>query len=92
MTEIAETSPDVADDAGNDSFLRDGIRIFCRNRMAMAGLIMVGCLVFVAASLASFFILDRLVTPESLAPICGTGPEACLSRSLGQLAPGRCHS
>ncbi|MBD9449615.1 ABC transporter permease [Rhizobium sp. RHZ01] len=48
MTEIAETSPDVADDAGNDSFLRDGIRIFCRNRMAMAGLIMVGCLVFVA--------------------------------------------
>ncbi|MEK1872636.1 MULTISPECIES: ABC transporter permease [Rhizobium] len=48
MTEIAETIPDVADDAGNDSFLRDGIRIFCRNRMAMAGLIMVGCLVFVA--------------------------------------------
>ncbi|WP_025662492.1 ABC transporter permease [Rhizobium sp. IBUN] len=48
MTEIAEISPDVADDAGNDSFLRDGIRIFCRNRMAMAGLIMVGCLVFVA--------------------------------------------
>ncbi|MBD9455750.1 ABC transporter permease [Rhizobium sp. RHZ02] len=48
MTEVAETIPDVADDAGNDSFLRDGIRIFCRNRMAMAGLIMVGCLVFVA--------------------------------------------
>jgi peptide/nickel transport system permease protein/oligopeptide transport system permease protein len=48
MTEITETIPDVADDAGNDSFLRDGIRIFCRNRMAMAGLIMVGCLVFVA--------------------------------------------
>lgn len=48
MTEIAETIPDVEDDAGNDSFLRDGIRIFCRNRMAMAGLIMVGCLVFVA--------------------------------------------
>ena len=48
MTEIAETIPDIADDAGNDSFLRDGIRIFCRNRMAMAGLIMVGCLVFVA--------------------------------------------
>ena len=45
-------------------------------------LLAIGCLVFVAASLASFFILNGLVTPETLAPICGTGPEACLSRSL----------
>jgi peptide/nickel transport system permease protein/oligopeptide transport system permease protein len=39
---------DVIDDAGNDSFLRDGIGVFAKNRMAMVGLILVGLLVFVA--------------------------------------------
>lgn len=48
MTHLAETNEDFIDEAGNDSFLRDGIRIFARNRMAMAGLILVGLLVFVA--------------------------------------------
>ncbi|MBK5571681.1 ABC transporter permease [Ensifer sp. SSB1] len=48
MTEITEGNVDVIDDAGNDSFLRDGIRVFAKNRMAMVGLILVGLLVFVA--------------------------------------------
>ncbi|WP_429820539.1 ABC transporter permease [Ensifer sp. B1-9] len=48
MTEITEGNVDVIDDAGNDSFLRDGIRVFAKNRMAMVGLTLVGLLVFVA--------------------------------------------
>ncbi|MGO4659108.1 ABC transporter permease [Ensifer sp. 2YAB10] len=48
MTEITEGNVDVIDDGGNDSFLRDGIRVFAKNRMAMVGLILVGLLVFVA--------------------------------------------
>ncbi|MBZ7926535.1 ABC transporter permease [Ensifer adhaerens] len=48
MTEITESNVDIIDDAGNDSFLRDGIRVFAKNRMAMVGLILVGLLVFVA--------------------------------------------
>lgn len=30
MTEITESNVDIIDDAGNDSFLRDGIRVLRR--------------------------------------------------------------
>lgn len=57
MTHLAETTENFADDAGNDSFLRDSVRIFAKNRMAMIGLILVGALIFVA-----FFI--PLISPH----------------------------
>lgn len=48
MTQVAEAAEDLIDDVGTDSFLREGIRIFARNRMAMGGLILVALLGLVA--------------------------------------------
>ncbi|MEK1890247.1 MAG: ABC transporter permease [Phyllobacterium sp.] len=48
MTQFAETTEDFAEATESDSFLRDTVRVFCRNRMAVIGLVLVGVLVFVA--------------------------------------------
>jgi peptide/nickel transport system permease protein len=48
MTQFAETTEGFVDAAESDSFLRETVRIFARNRMAMIGLLLVGALVFVA--------------------------------------------
>lgn len=48
MTQLAETAEDFAGESETDSFFRDAVRTFARNRMAMTGLILVGGLIFVA--------------------------------------------
>ncbi|MEK1945702.1 MAG: ABC transporter permease [Ensifer adhaerens] len=48
MTKFSETTEDFADTSESDSFFRETVRVFCRNRMAVIGLILVGALVFVA--------------------------------------------
>lgn len=48
MTQLSGATEDFIDESGNESFLRDGIRIFAKNRMAMVGLVVVSLLVFVA--------------------------------------------
>ena len=70
MTQFAETTEDFSDSAENDSFLRDAIRIFCQNRMAMTGLILVGALIFVAlfAPLISHHDPYRVALNEQLLP------------------------
>ncbi len=70
MTQFAETTEDFSDSAENDSFLRDAVRIFCQNRMAMTGLILVGALIFVAlfAPLISHHDPYRVALNEQLLP------------------------
>ncbi|WP_313529245.1 ABC transporter permease [Shinella sp.] len=46
MSQVAKTNEDVND--GDDSFLSDAIRAFRRNRMAMAGLLLISILFFLA--------------------------------------------
>ncbi|OOG72955.1 peptide ABC transporter permease [Sinorhizobium sp. A49] len=48
MTQLSGATEDFIDESGNESFLRGGIRIFAKNRMAMVGLVVVSLLVFVA--------------------------------------------
>jgi peptide/nickel transport system permease protein len=48
MTQFAQSREDFADDVESDSFIRDAVRIFRQNRMAMIGLILVALLVMVA--------------------------------------------
>ena len=48
MTETTETIGELVDIAENDSFIRDAVRTFRKNRMAMIGLTLVVILFFVA--------------------------------------------
>jgi peptide/nickel transport system permease protein len=48
MTLSAAIVEELPDNGESDSFIRDGVRIFRKNRMAMVGLILVGVLIFVA--------------------------------------------
>lgn len=48
MTQAIDTKETIVADLKSDSFLRDAVRTFSRNRMAMVGLVLVLLLVFVA--------------------------------------------
>ena len=48
MTAITDPADDLVESPESDSFLRDSIRVFRRNRMAVAGLVIVALLVLVA--------------------------------------------
>lgn len=48
MTEVTAAAEDIIESAESDSFLRDTIRVFRRNKMAMVGLILVSLLFLVA--------------------------------------------
>lgn len=48
MTAITDPADDLVESPQSDSFLRDSIRVFRRNRMAVAGLVIVALLVLVA--------------------------------------------
>lgn len=48
MTEVTAVSEEIIEGVESDSFLRDTIRVFRKNKMAMVGLILVSILFFVA--------------------------------------------
>ena len=57
MTDMTAAPEDVVESVESDSFLRDTVRVFRKNKMAMLGLILVSLLFFVA-----FFI--PLISPH----------------------------
>jgi len=70
MSQVAEMTEEVIETGGEDSFLRDAVRAFRRNRMAMIGLVLICLLILLAlfAPLISPHDPYRVALDEQLLP------------------------